>query len=115
MREHEEFENAGGKLDGINKNFTEAKAKLKQLKNEYTEEDKRLKVQHEEVQIIKERNRKIKDYINEKKRLESETGVKQNVSEKDIQEVERKIEELENAKKEADRLWKQVYIKFIPF
>lgn len=107
MREHEQFENAGGKLDSINKNFTECKDKLRSLRNDYHAEDKRLKEQHEEVQILKERNLKIKEYIREKKKIESETGMKQNVTQDEIDEVEAKLTSLESSKKDTEKQWKQ--------
>lgn len=95
IREREQFENAGAKSEGVDKIFFEAKEKLKKLKLEYTEEDKRLKEQHHGVQIMKERNKKIQYYIQEKKRIEGETGVKQNITQQDIDEEMKKIEELE--------------------
>lgn len=99
IREMEQFDNSGGRLDGLNKHFTEAKEQLKQLKQQYTEEDKRLKEQHKEVQTMKMRNRKILDYVQEKKRIEAETGVKQNVSQEDIGVLKNQIEELEDKRR----------------
>lgn len=112
MREVEHMENAGGKLDGINKHFTESKDRMRELKKQYTEEDKRLRDQHQEVQTMKERVRKIRDYIQEKKRIESETGVKQDVTEADIDKLHTKIEELENERKEVGRCIGCLILKF---
>lgn len=44
----EHLENAGGNIEGINSHFQEAKETVKQLKKQFTEEDKRLRDQHEE-------------------------------------------------------------------
>lgn len=50
---------------------------------------------------MKERIRKIKDYVQEKKRIEAETGVKQNVTEDDIYTISGNIDNLEQELKEA--------------
>ena len=107
IKEYEMLENAGDKIQGVNRNYQELKEKLKNLKNEFTEEDKRLKVQHEEVQILKERNRKIKDYIGKKKKLEAETGVKQNVTKEEIEDTQKNIIDLESKKKDSEKQWRQ--------
>lgn len=66
IREIERVENAEGKANQINHTFTEAKNKVRLLKKKFTEEDKILRDLHEEVQIMKDRSRKIKDYVMEK-------------------------------------------------
>lgn len=104
IREREQFENAGARSEGVDKIFVEAKEKLKKLKTEYTEEDKRLKEQHNEVQIMKERNKKIQYYIQEKRRIENETGVKQDITQQDIDEEAKKIEELELDRKNLGKI-----------
>ena len=98
IKEYEILENAREKIQGVNRNYTELKEKLKNLRKEFIEKDKRLKIQHEEVQILKERNRKIKEYIGRKKKLENETGVKQNFTKEKIEEIKRKIIDLEGQK-----------------
>jgi lysyl-tRNA synthetase class II len=85
----------------LTKNFHDSKDKLRRLKEKYREEDKRLKEQHKEVQIMKERVRKIRDYVQEKKRIESETGVKQDATEDDIYTINGNIDALEQELKEA--------------
>jgi hypothetical protein len=50
---------------------------------------------------MKERVRKIRDYVQEKKRIESETGVKQDATEDDIYTVNGNIDALEQELKEA--------------
>lgn len=62
LREIEQYENTLDTRD----NLGEMKDKFRKLKKEFTEEDKRLRDQHQEVQTMKERNRKIKEYVTEK-------------------------------------------------
>lgn len=76
--------------------------KYKSLKDEYRSEDHNLKEQHNRVQILKERCRKIKEFIHEKKRLENETGIKQVINQEDIEKSEQHIIELEQQKVEVE-------------
>lgn len=108
----------------LEKQYEDSKNKYRELKEKFREEDHNLKEQHEVIQIFKERTRRIKDYITEKKRLgkisilldfwdmnswknisyfydiESETGYKQTVTEQDIIDSEANIPKLEEKKLE---------------
>ena len=96
----EHLENAGGNIEGINSHFQEAKETVKQLKKQFTEEDKRLRDQHEESIIWKEKWRKIRDYIQEKKRIEAETGEKQAITQTDLEDIEYRANKLESERKD---------------
>ena len=100
MKEMEQLENAGSNMEGIDNHFREAKDKVRQLKKQFTEEDKRLRDQHEESTTFKERWRKIRDYIQEKKRIEAETGEKQAVTQNDLDAIEQNIAKLEDERKD---------------
>lgn len=102
----EDSEGAGQRLEGLNTHFLEAKEKVNSLKKQFAEEDKALKSQHQEVQTMRERNRKIMEYIHEKKRVEEETGEKQAVTQEDIDLLEQRIPKIEQEKKDADKQWR---------
>lgn len=55
---------------------------------------------------MKERNRKIKEYVVEKKRQEEDTGLKANATAEDIEEITKRIEELEDKKHEIQKSYK---------
>ncbi|CAI2384814.1 unnamed protein product [Moneuplotes crassus] len=107
IKEAEQVEDADGKASQVNSTFDKFKNQLKEMKKKFTEDDKILRNRHEEVQIMKDRSRKIKDIIQEKKKIEAETGVKQGVSEDDISMVEGNIEKLEAERKDINKQWRK--------
>ncbi|CAI2385375.1 unnamed protein product [Moneuplotes crassus] len=107
IREAEKIEDADGKASQVNSTFDKSKDKLRELKKRFTEEDKMLLDRHEEFEIMRDRCRRIKDIIQEKKRIEAETGVKQAVTEEDIVRVEGNIDKLEAQKKDIDKQWRK--------
>jgi len=55
-----------GHIEDIETHYAEAKIREKELKEQVRDEDKALMVQHAEVQLMRDRIRKIRQYVGEK-------------------------------------------------
>jgi len=107
FKEAEKTDEKSCNIEDIDSHYAEAKQKYRDLKENFRAEDHILKEQHQKVQMLKERCRKIKDYIHEKKRLESESGIKQTISQKDLEDAKQHIGELENKKNQLIEKYKE--------
>ena len=58
------------------------------------------------LEVLKDRCRKIKNYIEEKKKLENETGFKQTVTKDDIKKIKENIVNLEQKKGQVEAKYK---------
>ena len=84
-----------GHIEDIENHYVEAKAKEKELREQYRNEDKKVKDQHSMIQMLRDRWRKIKYYVIEKKKQETDLGISPNVKQEEIDDVKSRVEELE--------------------
>ena len=106
FKDVERTNDQAGHTEDIETHYTEAKNKLRELKDQFRQQDKELKDQHCIVETMREKNRKIRDIIQEKKRTENESGLKNNPTEDDTAQLNAKIEELELKKEQMVHQYK---------
>ena len=77
-----------------------AKDQLKIMQSNYRDEDKVLRDQHEQITILEEKSRKLKDLITEKKK--AGPSERKPLTEEDIQKVNDNLEKYRERYKEID-------------
>jgi hypothetical protein len=84
--------------EDIEVHYVEAKNKFRDLKEQFRTEDKTLKEQHLRVENYRHKSHRIKEIIQIKKNNDSISGLKQDATQEDMDEISLNIEKLEERK-----------------
>ena len=80
--------------------MNEAKSKLKEMQNDYREQDKNMRDDHEMVTIMEEKSRKLKELITDRKN--NGNGPKK-LTDQDVEKVDGNIKELKTEYRKVEK------------